>query len=104
MNETTTFTPEELFKVLEPYLPCLNIENETDQIRPDKRSKRECDRDIQINIAEAKGEAGLRVWTTGRSIGYHNLQSLEDLRFSLSALAQSNLDKLRSLLGLKAQE
>ena len=103
MNETTTFTPEELFKVLEPYLLYLDIENENDLVHLDKWSKPGCDLDIQINIAEAEGGTGLHVWTTGSSVGYHNLQSLEELRFILGTITQVNLDKLRSLLELKTQ-
>ena len=103
MSNNVVFAPKDLYEFIQPYLPCLEIKNESNAVHLEKRDSDLHHFDVHIFIEEGRNGFGLAVWFNGKQ-GMQRAESLEDFRPLLEELTQPNLNEFRSLLGLKAQE
>lgn len=103
MRNNVVFGAKDLAEFFEPYLPYLEIKNESKNVHLEKWDSDLHRFDVHIIIEEGSNGFGLAVWFNGKQ-GMRRAESLEDLRLLLEDLIQPNLNMFRSLLGLNAQE
>ena len=103
MSNNVVFAPKDLYELIQPYLPCLEIKNEGKAVHLEKWDSDLHRFDVHIIIEEGRNGFGLSVWFNGKS-GMQRAESLEDFLPLLEELTQPNLNDFRSLLGLKEQE
>ena len=101
MSNNVVFGADELYDFLAPYLSDMDLKNDDKSVHLEKWDNDLLRFDVHIIVREGSN-GGLAVWFNGK--GMQRAESLEDIRPLLDDLTQPNLNRFRSLLGLKAQE
>ena len=97
------FTPEEITKVLQPVLGELEIEDKSNCLHISGANP---DYNGSFMLSLFEGDTGIRAYLYRKNeTRSTRVESITDIEEALGeALRPNNLDKVRSLLGLKAQE
>ena len=103
MSNNVVFAPKDLYEFFEPYLPYLDIKNESKAVHLEKWDSDLHRFDVHMIIEEGRNGFGLTVWFNGKQ-GMQRAESLEDIRPLLEELTQPNLNEFRRLVGIDAQE